>query len=628
MSIAHVQAVALQNAYPRGANQVRVPILFEVDIARTIDEERTPFELCIVLDRSGSMAGAKMRDALFAVNQAIDNLGEGDMLHLVTFSNVATTVFTQGTRQRASELHAAVARIIAEGSTNTYAAMAQAKELLQRSGATDRNKRIFLISDGHASGASTTPQDLCNVAQEALQCGIIVTTFGIGGDIHEEMMKAIAASGHGSYFFLRTTIIRQTIEGEMSSLVSTLGTEASIRVSSMLPAGQLTCVHRPMNMLSDDETANSSLDHDHVGSVWLGDLHLGNRKQSLIECKVCVPEVASEGDTLDVIHYEFKYRCAISHELVHISGAVHVVVGTTTDEVPRVRVADEMSRLCLLQEDLRRFIEQRRLSEASELQDRIMHDLERIQALDDLGFVDAALRRLRRIAERLNSGALSHVQAGLMLGEALERHAEGDIMHVSSFASVTPALHPRSVSESSSSFISVPVSFHDPVLRRRCRRRHFFRRFFRRVFPCFVSSRNHGPVHQPESPRLPRILRRDAVSIPHVRETPAISNMSNLQPPAFLLADGFDVSSLPAEFLCPITHEPMTEPVVARDGHTYERKAITYWIEQGGRTSPKTGETLHDLTLTPNHALRAQIMTENDRQCAASAAIAHPFSTV
>ena len=41
------------------------------------------------------------------------------------------------------------------------------------------------------------------------------------------------------------------------------------------------------------------------------------------------------------------------------------------------------------------------------------------------------------------------------------------------------------------------------------------------------------------------------------------------------------------ELLCPITLEIFRDPVVASDGHTYERKAIEEWIQKNG-TSPIT----------------------------------------
>ena len=63
----------------------------------------------------------------------------------------------------------------------------------------------------------------------------------------------------------------------------------------------------------------------------------------------------------------------------------------------------------------------------------------------------------------------------------------------------------------------------------------------------------------------------------------------------------------PDAFVCPITQELMDEPVMAFDGHTYERRAIERWFKRR-QTSPKTGEQLANAVLLPNHAMRGQII--------------------
>ena len=62
-------------------------------------------------------------------------------------------------------------------------------------------------------------------------------------------------------------------------------------------------------------------------------------------------------------------------------------------------------------------------------------------------------------------------------------------------------------------------------------------------------------------------------------------------------------------FMCPVGHALMREPVMAADGHTYERTEIDKWIQRKGAsaTSPKTNQILEDTRLTPNHALKASI---------------------
>ena len=55
--------------------------------------------------------------------------------------------------------------------------------------------------------------------------------------------------------------------------------------------------------------------------------------------------------------------------------------------------------------------------------------------------------------------------------------------------------------------------------------------------------------------------------------------------------------------ICPITGEIMKDPVMALDGHTYEREAIATWFEEK-QTSPLTGAHLESKTLITNHTLR------------------------
>ena len=56
----------------------------------------------------------------------------------------------------------------------------------------------------------------------------------------------------------------------------------------------------------------------------------------------------------------------------------------------------------------------------------------------------------------------------------------------------------------------------------------------------------------------------------------------------------------------------MRDPVVAADGHTYERAAIAAWIERqaaAGRPprSPMTNERLAGAALVPNHVVKAAV---------------------
>lgn len=67
--------------------------------------------------------------------------------------------------------------------------------------------------------------------------------------------------------------------------------------------------------------------------------------------------------------------------------------------------------------------------------------------------------------------------------------------------------------------------------------------------------------------------------------------------------EGIDV---PEAFICPITQELMTDPVVTRYGQSYERSAIVEWIA-AGKDCPMTRQKLTLSGIITNHSLRAKI---------------------
>ncbi|KAL7237168.1 hypothetical protein ACSBR1_020274 [Camellia fascicularis] len=67
-------------------------------------------------------------------------------------------------------------------------------------------------------------------------------------------------------------------------------------------------------------------------------------------------------------------------------------------------------------------------------------------------------------------------------------------------------------------------------------------------------------------------------------------------------------SLIPNEFLCPITLEIMTDPVIVATGQTYERESIQKWLNSNHWTCPKTGQSLAHMSLAPNFALRNLIL--------------------
>ncbi len=65
--------------------------------------------------------------------------------------------------------------------------------------------------------------------------------------------------------------------------------------------------------------------------------------------------------------------------------------------------------------------------------------------------------------------------------------------------------------------------------------------------------------------------------------------------------------------MCPVMQAIMQHPVIAADGHTYERAAMEQWLRQHN-TSPVTGCQLARTHLISNVLIKCAISTHQDMQ--------------
>lgn len=69
--------------------------------------------------------------------------------------------------------------------------------------------------------------------------------------------------------------------------------------------------------------------------------------------------------------------------------------------------------------------------------------------------------------------------------------------------------------------------------------------------------------------------------------------------------------SMPTDFTCPVTLEEFIEPVVASDGHTYEKETLVR-ILNSTQVSPLTREALDSRTMIPNLSLKKRMLAFPD----------------
>ena len=161
-------------------------------------------DMVIVLDRSGSMKGRKIKDARQAVLELLSSLSAEDRFALVTYSDgvhIASGLsnVTDANRVR---MASAVNTIRAGGGTNLGAGLQAGIDILISPSHHTNAAKVILISDGLANKGLTDVKALSDIAAVAVEKEFAVSTVGVGVDFNEHLMTAIADQGTGSYYYL------------------------------------------------------------------------------------------------------------------------------------------------------------------------------------------------------------------------------------------------------------------------------------------------------------------------------------------------------------------------------------------------------------------------------------------
>ncbi len=184
-----------------GAGTIQIQVIAPDDPA---PRRRPNLNLSLVIDRSGSMSGARKLDYVkTAAHQLVDMMGPDDILSIVTYDDrVAIPWRAKRVDGNRETLHRIVAGIYPGGSTFLSGGLEegfrQAKEGRRRG----YLNRVLLLSDGLANRGVTHRGALREMAANMTRQGVSVSTFGVGNDFDEELMAGAAAAGGGNYRYL------------------------------------------------------------------------------------------------------------------------------------------------------------------------------------------------------------------------------------------------------------------------------------------------------------------------------------------------------------------------------------------------------------------------------------------
>lgn len=180
--------------------------------------EHLPKRLALVVDRSGSMSGQPLREALRCVMHIANHLTPQDDLSLVVYDDKADVLLPLHKVTSVTDIQKAVEGVREGGSTNLFGGwLAGARQLASGSAATI--SRVMLLSDGQANAGELDVHVIQSQCKQWLDQGVSTTTVGLGSGFNEDLMIAMATTGGGQQYYGQTAEdLHDSFDQELSLL--------------------------------------------------------------------------------------------------------------------------------------------------------------------------------------------------------------------------------------------------------------------------------------------------------------------------------------------------------------------------------------------------------------------------
>ena len=199
----------------------------------------TPRDVTLVLDVSGSMSGAKIRQARAAGKQVLATLNNADRFKLIDFSSDVRSFRDEFVRATPANIAAAsryLEALDASGSTNISGALDAALEGDTPDG---RLGLVLFVTDGEPTVGERNPDAIANRVSKRRKDRRIFS-FGVGADLNAALVERLAVEGRGTAHFVRP---EESVERAVSVVASRLANPVVANLRVFVDGARLTRRH-------------------------------------------------------------------------------------------------------------------------------------------------------------------------------------------------------------------------------------------------------------------------------------------------------------------------------------------------------------------------------------------------
>ncbi len=198
-----------------------------------------PMNLAIVIDRSGSMKGDRIANAMTAAVGMVERMRDGDSVTVVSFDTQSTVVVppTLTTAATRPSIAAAIRSIRLGGDTCISCGLEEGMRQLDATAlGGDRVNRMILLSDGATNHGIRDVGGLRGMAGHMRDRGLSISTIGVDLDFDEKVMAAIANESNGRHYFVANPSgLPSIFAQEFDSLLASVASDAELSIE--LPPG-------------------------------------------------------------------------------------------------------------------------------------------------------------------------------------------------------------------------------------------------------------------------------------------------------------------------------------------------------------------------------------------------------
>ncbi len=157
--------------------------------------EKEPLSVVLAIDRSGSMKGQPIKDALKAAKGFIREMRAIDQVGVISFDDHVTVVFCLSSDKDA--LYKAIGEIRVGRDTALNDAIMGALEMLS---SFKGRRAVVVLTDGKENRSKASREE---AVQEAIRIGVPVITVGLGDEVNASALKDMADKSGGRVFFAK-----------------------------------------------------------------------------------------------------------------------------------------------------------------------------------------------------------------------------------------------------------------------------------------------------------------------------------------------------------------------------------------------------------------------------------------